>query len=58
VGQALDVEFNDVKATTDQILANLKLIQRDDGALANGSSRSTRFRRRCSPTDLRPRRHG
>jgi hypothetical protein len=36
-GQALDVEFNDVKKTTDAINANLKLIQRDDGALANGS---------------------
>lgn len=36
-GQQLDVEFNDVKATTDQVLANLKLIQRDDGALANGT---------------------
>src|ERR1700730_8379974 len=36
-GQSLDIEFNDVKATTDAILANLKLIQRDDGALKNGS---------------------
>lgn len=36
-GQALDVEFNDVKTTTDAIRANLKLIQRDDGAIANGS---------------------
>jgi hypothetical protein len=36
-GQALDVEFNDVKTTTDQVLANLALIQRDDGALKNGS---------------------
>jgi hypothetical protein len=35
-GQALDVEFNDVKTTTDQIRANLALIQRDDGAPANG----------------------
>ena len=35
-GQQLDVEFQDIKATTDQVLANLKLIQRDDGALANG----------------------
>jgi hypothetical protein len=35
-GQALDVEFNDVKATTDGIRTNLKLIQRDDGAIANG----------------------
>src|SRR5450830_672789 len=36
-GQQLDVEFNDVKSTTDAINANLKLIQRDDGALANAS---------------------
>lgn len=36
-GQALDVEFNDVKITTDQIRANLALIQRDDGAIANSS---------------------
>lgn len=36
-GQALDVEFQDVKTTTDAIRANLALIQRDDGALANGS---------------------
>ena len=35
-GQQLDVEFNDAKTTTDAISANLKLIQRDDGALANG----------------------
>lgn len=36
-GQSLDVEFNAVKATTDQIRANLALIQRDDGAPANGT---------------------
>jgi hypothetical protein len=36
-GQALDVEHAAIKATTDQIRANLALIQRDDGALANGS---------------------
>lgn len=36
-GQQLDVEFNNVKATTDQITANLGLIQRNDGALANGT---------------------
>ncbi|MEY9506913.1 hypothetical protein ABIE87_006471 [Bradyrhizobium diazoefficiens] len=36
-GQALDVEFNDIKTTTDAIRANLALIQRDDGALANNS---------------------
>jgi hypothetical protein len=35
-GQSLDLEFQDVKTTTDQVLANLKLIQRDDGALLNG----------------------
>lgn len=36
-GQALDVEFQDVKTTTDQIRTNLAKIQRDDGALANAS---------------------
>jgi hypothetical protein len=36
-GQSLDIEFQDVKSTTDQILANLALIQRDDGALKNGT---------------------
>src|SRR4030088_2559484 len=36
-GQALDVEFQDVKTTTDAIRTNLALIQRDDGNLANGS---------------------
>ena len=35
-GQSLDIEFQDVKTTTDQNLANLALIQRDDGAIANG----------------------
>jgi len=34
-GQALDVEHNAIKTTTDQIRANLALIQRDDGAPAN-----------------------
>jgi hypothetical protein len=36
-GQALDVEFNNIAAVTGDIEANLALIQRDDGALANGS---------------------
>lgn len=36
-GNLMDVEFNNVKATLDQTLANLKLLQRDDTALANGS---------------------
>lgn len=35
-GQSLDVEFNGLKTTTDAIRTNLALIQRDDGALANG----------------------
>jgi hypothetical protein len=35
-GQNIDVELNDIKTTTDQIRANLALIQRDDGAIANG----------------------
>jgi hypothetical protein len=36
-GADLDAEFNAVKITSDQTLANLALIQRDDGALANQS---------------------
>jgi hypothetical protein len=36
-GQSLDLEFQDVKTTTDQILANMALVQRGDGALKNGS---------------------
>lgn len=36
-GQQLDIEFNNLKTTTDQIRANLALIQRDDLLLANGS---------------------
>lgn len=33
-GQQLDVEFNDIETTTDAIEANLKLLQKDDGTLA------------------------
>jgi len=36
-GSQVDIEYNTVKQTLDQILANLELIQRDDGALANQS---------------------
>ena len=36
-GQSLDAEFNAVKITTDATQAALKLIQRSDGALANGA---------------------
>ncbi|WP_197087447.1 hypothetical protein [Bradyrhizobium sp. LTSP857] len=35
-GQSLDVEFQNVQVTTDQIRSSLALIQRDDGALKNG----------------------
>ena len=35
-GVDLDAEFNSVKLTLDQVLANIALIQRDDGDLANG----------------------
>jgi hypothetical protein len=35
-GSELDIEFAALQATLDQILANLVLIQRDDGALKNG----------------------
>jgi hypothetical protein len=33
----IDAELNRVKATIDQVLANIALIQRDDGAIANAS---------------------
>ena len=36
-GQKVDIEFNAVKATLDEVLANLALIQRDDGRVANNS---------------------
>lgn len=36
-GSQIDLELNDAKATLDGVLANIKLIQRDDGALKNGS---------------------
>jgi hypothetical protein len=36
LGTNLDTEFGDIKITTDQIRANLALIQRDDTLLANG----------------------
>jgi Pectate lyase superfamily protein len=35
-GSELDVEFNNLRSTTDQVRNNLALIQRDDGMLANG----------------------
>lgn len=35
--QELDGEFNSVKITIDEILANIARIQRDDGRLSNGS---------------------
>ncbi|HXJ74636.1 MAG TPA: hypothetical protein VNM37_17415, partial [Candidatus Dormibacteraeota bacterium] len=35
-GQQLDIEFNNLKTTTDQIRANLALIQNDDTTLKNG----------------------
>lgn len=35
-GVSLDAQFNAIALTTDQIRANLALIQRDDGLLANG----------------------
>lgn len=34
-GSELDIEFNALNTTIDEILTNLALIQRDDGALAN-----------------------
>lgn len=36
-GQELDIEFANIRITLDEILANLELIQRDDGAIANES---------------------
>lgn len=35
-GVSLDAEYNDIKRLTDELLARLALIQRDDGALKNG----------------------
>ena len=34
---SIDLELNDVKSSIDGIESNLARIQRDDGALANGS---------------------
>src|SRR3546814_10162505 len=42
-GVHLDAEFNAVKLTTDQIRANLALIQRDDGKIANTSVHKDAF---------------
>jgi hypothetical protein len=36
-GSALDPELNDAKATLDQVLQNLTLLQNDDGTVLNGS---------------------
>lgn len=36
-GNSLDVELNNVKTTSDQILASLVHLQNDDGSVANGS---------------------
>jgi hypothetical protein len=36
-GNSIDIEFNSVKATLDQILANLALIQNDDTSVKNAS---------------------
>jgi hypothetical protein len=36
-GNQLDIEYNAILTTLNQTLSNLALIQRDDGALANGS---------------------
>lgn len=36
-GNTVDLEYNAIKVTLDELLANLALIQRDDGALANES---------------------
>ena len=37
LGTAVDAEFNAVKATLDDVLTNLALLQRDDGELSNES---------------------
>lgn len=39
----LEIEFNALTLTTDQIISNLGLIQRTDGALANGSVHTNAF---------------
>lgn len=35
IGNALDAQFNDIKLTTDELITNIGLLQRDDGAVAN-----------------------
>jgi hypothetical protein len=36
-GSQVDLELSNAKATLDAVLANLKLVQRDDGGIANAS---------------------
>ena len=36
-GSQIDLELNNAKSSIDGVLTNLALIQRDDGALKNGS---------------------
>jgi len=36
-GNEVDAEYNAIKATTDEIIADLALIQRSDGKIANAS---------------------
>jgi hypothetical protein len=36
-GASLDAEFAAIQETTDEVLTNLALIQKDDGTLANDS---------------------
>lgn len=42
-GVSLDAEFNSIKITTDQVRANMALLQRDDGRQANGSVHKDAF---------------
>lgn len=59
LGTNLDTEFGNIKVTTDQIRANLALIQRDDTNLANGivtpDSLSTLTKQLIATTGWNPR---
>jgi len=50
-GSQVDLELNNAKSTFDGVLTNLAQIQRDDGALKNGSVTFDRCRLRCKPRE-------
>ena len=57
-GSSIDLELNNVKANSDGVSANLARIQRDDGALANGSVSFDQLSRPCKQPDWRRLSHG